>query len=364
MKKILFAIGSSEIGGGQKLFLATVKEFLRRNYSLVIVLPNGPLVEEIKTLGIKFHIVHFHSIKSLLKIAFIVRFEKIDVINAYLTKCSLFFALVNIIFRVPLCCTLLNAITHEKLNKLQKMVYPLFYYLLYKLADGIIVNSEQNKSHFISVARMNANKVKVIYSGIDIDKFSAIKVDMPKSQKFVIGAVGRLSPEKGHIYLLNALTHLKNFDFECVIVGDGPLRFELEEFVRQEELNEKVSFLGFRNDVAQIMSSMDVVVLPSLDETFGLTIVEAFVLKKIVIASNVGGIPELVSHNSTGLLFPARDSVALAEAIEYAYNNKEKLYDIANNAHQFAINNFTTEIMVSNTLDYYNFLLRKDLKEE
>lgn len=306
---------------------------------------------------VRTRIVNFNSIAALVSITKILKQEQVDMVNTYLTKCSLLFSLVNILFRVPLCCTLLNAITHEKLGRYQKVIYPPLYLLLHKLCNGIIVNSEQNKRHFIEVAGIDAKDIKVIYSGIDVDEFTNAQKNQQKKDKLVIGAVGRLSPEKGHIYLMKALTYLRNINFECLIVGDGPLRSELETFVIDEKLTNNVIFLGFQKNVAEIMDRMDIVVMPSLNETFGITIVEAFALKKMVIASDVGGIPELVSHKITGLLFPAKDSQALAEAIEYAYNNIDETENMSKNGYEFAMKNFTGEAMAANTLMYYDSIL-------
>jgi glycosyltransferase involved in cell wall biosynthesis len=358
MKSIMLAIGSSEIGGGQKVFLTCIREFLKRECSIVVVLPNGPLVELVKSFNVKIYIVNFNSITALINIALILHREKVDIVNPYLTKCGFLFSLVNIIFQVPLCCTLLNAITHEKMGTLQNRVYPFVYFLLSKLCDGIIVNSEQNKKHFIDVARMDGDSVQVIYSGIDEDEFQGILNQKPSNHKFVIGAIGRLSPEKGHIYLIKALTHLPNIDFECIFVGDGPLRAELEQYVREVNLDKRIRFIGFQPNVSRAMSQIDVVIMPSLNETFGLTIVEAFAMKKVVIGSDVGGIPELVIHGQTGLLFPARDSSALAETILYVYNNKEEAHTMAMNGYDYFKKNFTSEIMTENTIRYYESVMK------
>jgi glycosyltransferase involved in cell wall biosynthesis len=358
MTSIILAIGSSEIGGGQKVFLTCIREFLKRDCSIVVVLPNGPLVELVKSFNVKIYIVNFNSITALINIAMILHREKVDIVNTYLTKCSFLFSLVNIMFRVPLCCTLLNAITHEKLGKLQKRVYPIAYYLLYKLCDGIIVNSEQNRKHFIDIARMDGNLVKVIYSGIDVEEFQGIQNQRSSDHKIVIGAIGRLSPEKGHVYLIKALTHLTNIDFECIFVGDGPLRAELENYVREVHLDHRIKFIGFQANVAYAMSQCDVIVMPSLNETFGLTIVEAFALKKVVIGSDVGGIPELVINGHTGLLFPAKSSEALAEALLYVYNNREEAQTMAMNGYDYFTRNFTSEIMTENTVRYYETIIK------
>jgi glycosyltransferase involved in cell wall biosynthesis len=106
------------------------------------------------------------------------------------------------------------------------------------------------------------------------------------------------------------------------------------------------------------MSQVDVVVMPSINETFGLTIVEAFALKKIVIGSDVGGIPELVINGQTGLLFPARDSSALAEKIVYVYNNREEARTMAMNGYEYFKKNFTSSIMAEKTIQYYESLIK------
>ena len=354
----MLAIGSSEIGGGQKVFLACMRELVKRDFTIVAVLPRGPLVELVKSLNVRIHIVDFNSIAALSRIAMILHRERVDIVNTYLTKCSLLFSLVNLFYRVPLCCTLLNAITHEKMGNLQKRVYPFAYFLLYKLCDGIIVNSGQNKKHFMDVARMDGRSVNVIYSGIEAAEFQEIQNRKTSDHKFVIGAIGRLSPEKGHIYLIEALTHLTDIDFECIFVGDGPLRAELEQYARDVNLGKRVKFVGFRADVASAMSQMDVVVMPSVNETFGLTIVEAFALKKVVIGSDAGGIPELVINGQTGLLFPARDSAALAEAILYVYHNREEAQSMAIKGHDYFKKNFTSEIMTENTIRYYESIVK------
>ena len=152
------------------------------------------------------------------------------------------------------------------------------------------------------------------------------------------------------MFLVRALTHLRHIDGVCLLAGDGPLRHELERVALDEGVTDRIRFLGFQEGVAQVMSQMDVVVMPSLDETFGITIVEAFALKKMVIASDVGGIPELVHHGRTGLLVPPRDSRALADAIEYAYTHRSECEQMGKNAYAFAVDTFTTSVMVDRTL--------------
>ncbi|MGA1823526.1 MAG: glycosyltransferase family 4 protein [bacterium] len=360
MRKIVLAISpSKEMGGGQKVFLTLVKELLIKKKEVIVILPDTSLLPYLSSYAIKIYFVNFYSLSCLIDIAKILKKEKVDVINTYLPRCSLLISFVNVLYHIPICCTCLNAIIHVKLNMLQKRMYPLLYFLLYKLCNGIIVNSEQNKRHFIEVGRIKAGAIQVIYSGIETDDLFDIQDSIPKKSRFIIGTIGRLSPEKGQNYLIEALAHLKGIDYECMIVGDGPLRKELEEQVVRENVCARVKFLGFQKRVAHFARHMDVIVVPSLNETFGITIVEAFALKKAVIASDAGGIPELVKHKVTGLLFPAGDSAALAERILYVYHNRAEAEKMAHNAYEFFARNFTSSIMATNTLEYYDYLINQ-----
>ena len=112
------------------------------------------------------------------------------------------------------------------------------------------------------------------------------------------------------------------------------------------------------------MQEMDVIVVPSLNETFGITIVEAFALKKLVIASEAGGIPEIVKHGETGLLFPVSDSSALAERIKYNYNNRREAERMSEHAYDFFVRNFTSSTMADTTLAYYNLLIKSGVRSK
>jgi len=359
MKKILLAIDSIVIGGAQNIFLFCVKEYLCLGYTVVVVASKGPFSDLLKAEKIALHTVDSFSIKSIGIIRQILKEEKPDVINTYLTKVSLLFSFVNIFYRIPLCCTLLNAIIHEKMNALQRLVYPFFYYILSYLCDGVIVNSKQNKDHFIKVAKMNHYRIKVIYSGIDDKEVRSVLTRQPNNNHFTIGVIGRLSVEKGQTCLIDALTHLKGIDFRLVIVGDGPSKEQLIAQVKKNGLSDKVAFLGFRPDVLELIQDMDLIVVPSVNETFGITIVEAFAMRRLVIASTAGGIPELVDHGVTGFLFPVKDSRKLACQIEYVFNNKDSVGAILDKAYDFYANNFTSQIMAQNTLSYYNSIVAK-----
>jgi len=357
MKRVLFAISpSAEMGGAQNVFVATIKELSREDFEITVILPDETLLSSLDSCDIDVHIVNFRSAKCLMVIHRLLKEGEFDIVNTYQPQCSIRVALVNLFHHVPICCTLLNAVIHEKLNRFQKTIYPIIYFILHKMCDGFIVNSEQNKRHFAQTARISREFIKVIYSGIEMDAFENVPEVARRNSKFAIGYIGRLSPEKGPRYLLEALSYLKAIDYECIIVGDGPLRTELEDYINLHNLQEKVRMLGFQKKIAPLIKQMDVVVVPSLNETFGITIIEAFAIRKAVVASNAGGIPEVVEHKKTGLLFAAGDALALSDQILYVHNNKTEADEMGKNGHEYFMQNFTSSIMARNTLDYFNSL--------
>jgi glycosyltransferase involved in cell wall biosynthesis len=177
-------------------------------------------------------------------------------------------------------------------------------------------------------------KFTVIHSGVDLSRFSGVAGDISKVRQemnlpedaFVVGTTGRLTAVKGHIHLLQAaagiLNHSNNIYF--VLLGDGERRDDLRKYADQEVIAGNVRFLGWRSDVASALSAFDVFVFPSLNEGMGKAIVEAMAMGKPVIASDVGGIPDLVVHGANGLLVPPADSEALVHAVLDLYENPDK----------------------------------------
>lgn len=355
-RKIVLAIGCSKIGGAQKVFATITKELLKEGNIVTVVLPEGPLANILRNENVEIITLKLKSFSGVLTIGKILGRRDVDIINTHLTNCSFLFTLVNIFYKKKICCSLHNAIIHEGLGKLQKIIYPFFYFLIGKLSDGIIVNSEKNKRHFVDVAHIKADRIRIIYNGIDAQEYlDEVKSIDQLGKKFHIGYIGRLSIEKGVIYLIEALSQLQHIDFECSIIGEGPLRNELEEVV-SNGLKDKVKFYGFQQNVVPYFKKMDLFVLPSLNEVLPITIIEAFALRVITIASDVGGVTDLIDEGRTGLLFPAKDVNTLIEKINWVYNHETERQILIENAYNKFIQTFTSRAMIRQITDYYDFI--------
>ena len=204
-----------------------------------------------------------------------------------------------------------------------------------------------------------------IYNGTDTALFHPADrtiVDTDNSQELVVGCVSRLDPVKDHETLITALRQLQrdrtvNCPLRLKIVGNGEERQRLQQSVIQGELTDVVEFVGERDDIPAQLRSFDLFVLPSLNEGISNTILEAMSSGLPVIASNVGGNPELVEDGITGALFPAGDVDRLAQLIgQYASDaNLRKLH--GNAGRERVLREFSLHKMVSSYGEFYREVL-------
>ena len=175
----------------------------------------------------------------------------------------------------------------------------------------------------------------------------------------LIGTVGRLVSVKGHAVLLKALRILSesHHNVTLIIVGDGPLRGQLEREVRNLGLERSVIFAGHQAQSYDFINMMDVFVLPSLHEGIPMVLLEALALQRPVVATCVGGIPEVISQGETGLLAKPGDAVSLAESIRQLVENRSKALSIGESGRLRVEKEFNAQIMAKRTIDMYETVL-------
>ena len=166
----------------------------------------------------------------------------------------------------------------------------------------------------------------------------------------VIGTIAELTKNKGLKYLIDAINQIK---FKTIIIGEGEERAHLEQQIHDLHLENTVLLLGFIPDAAQYLSGMDIFVLPSVKEGLPYAIIEAVAAQVPVIASNIGGIPDLISHNENGILIPPKNIVALAEAIEHLAKNKEERIALGKRGAHTIKTKFSLRAMLEKTQHLY-----------
>lgn len=196
---------------------------------------------------------------------------------------------------------------------------------LARYQNQIITISHHLRRFYVEVEGLPADKISTIHYGLDPGAFLQrvgegadvrAELGMPADVPLV-GVVGRLTEQKGHAYLLDAFAEVIQAlpSAHLLVVGDGELRPALEQQAARLGLQDSVTFTGRREDVPRIMMALDVLVMPSLWEGFGLVLLEAMAAGKPVVASRVSAIPEIVVEGETGLLVPPADPKALAQAL-------------------------------------------------
>jgi glycosyltransferase involved in cell wall biosynthesis len=205
-----------------------------------------------------------------------------------------------------------------------------------------------------------AEQVQTVYSGIDLQRCDEAAEAPPlfPAGTRVIGTVGHLAGHKGQRYLIEAMSHLvdKQSPVGCVIAGTGDLRQALERQAAELGLSEHIRFTGFRHDVLALMRQFEIFVFPSVMEGLGTALLDAMALRKPVVATRAGGIPEVVQDGITGLLVPPQDSEALANAIQYLLQHPQQARVFGDAGRKRVEQHFTADRMATQTLSVYQRL--------
>jgi len=236
-------------------------------------------------------------------------------------------------------------------NVLQRLGYPFLF-----SAATCVIGVSQNASRIMGERYRNLQrKLLTIPNGIDLQLFNKRspkepireKLNLPIKSK-IIGAIGRLAIEKGYAYLLKAFAQVKKIDPEAhlIIVGEGELSLTLQTLKNTLKLNRSVHFLGSRNDVPELLQAMDVFVISSLWEGLPLVLLEAMASGVPLVATRVGGVPEVVAYGEEGLLVPPGDSDSLAQAITRVLREPSLGQQFADKALQKVRSRYSVEHMV------------------
>ena len=235
--------------------------------------------------------------------------------------------------------------------------------LALRFRGPIVAASESIRVGLIRKMYIPARKINVIHNGvalIEADQPSPLReeLNIPASCP-LLGTASRLSPEKGLDVLLHSLALLfkRRQVFHCVIAGAGPLETDLRRLALKLKLQDRVHFLGFRRDVPRILKALDVFILPSRYEAFGLAAAEALRAGVPVVATDAGGIRELVRNGQTGILVQPEDPAALTEGICRMLDHPSQSLTFSRQARSVIREHFSLKKMIdAYAVFYYHFL--------
>ena len=372
---ILLIDSSLKIYGGQRSLISIIKGIDRERFRPFLACPAGSeIIPKIDT-GVKIFPLQaasksakkdqntivdaLSSLSDSIRLIKHIQSNRIDLVHAQTYKAALISVLPCKLTQTPL-------IWHDRMPK----PHGIFDDILIRSVDIIVAISKAVAKARLS--NIETDKLKIIYNGIEISKFN-FQVDKKRwiqkfnlrDDDFLIGMVGRISEDKGQEYLIQATSKIvTNFPrAKILIVGDcfRPEDKEYEAYLykltKNLDLEEHVLFTGYIDNVLEVMSIFDISVTPSLNEPFGRVVVEAMGLGIPVIATNTGGIPEIIEDGISGILVPPKDPDSLSQALLDLISDEEKRKQIGEMGYKRFREHFTMSRTIEEIQQLYQEVL-------
>jgi glycosyltransferase involved in cell wall biosynthesis len=336
--KVLHLITELELGGAERLLVTMLPRLDRKRFEVSVAYLYGeaPLRPELERAGIRVTKLDSQSkcdLRAFSRLVQLLREERVEILHTHLIQADLMGYFAARRARVPVMISTKHNTHYFRshaswLARLDAFVN--------RRLTRVVAVSDAVKDFYIRTQQLAADRIEVIHNGIDLERFRDAKplarsaLGCTDSERIVC-AVGSLTEKKGHSVLLRAWSEVVRAQAAArlLLVGDGPLRGELERRVGELGLKDMVRFLGRRQDVPEILRASDLFVLPSLWEGFGIVVVEAMAAGLPVIASNVDGVGEIVRPEQDGLLVSPGDPAGLAQAVLRVLNDRQFAQQLA-----------------------------------
>lgn len=390
--KVVHIITRFDKGGSAENTLLTVLGLNKEKYTILLI--KGPSLESemsdeesltvseslkiaeennIKVINLPFlvrKIAPLTDLRALFTLFKILRKERPDIVHTHTSKAGFLGRFASFLARVPIIIhTPHGHVFHSYFGPVLTKIFVIAEKISSLITDKIITLTNRERDEHIERRIAPLNKFITIHSGVDLDRFMNLNINIKKKKKelnipkdyCVIGTVGRLVPIKGHKYLVSAAEMIiKEFPKTVFIfVGDGFLKPILERHAEALGIRKNIIFTGWRKDVPEILYLFDILVFPSLNEGMGRVMVEGMSLGKPIVASNVGGIRDLIEDGKNGILVSPRDSNALRKAISRLIRNKKLAEGLGKIGKMEVYPDFDASTMVKKIDNLYESLLSK-----
>ena len=314
------------VGGAEELILGMTRQLpaVGVEPGVVAISRRGPIAEEIARAGVSVHDLPGQpgprDPAAFARLVRLLRRERPDVVHTFLLNATLYGRLAAIIARIPVVLAAEQNVYRDK-----RWRHARFEQLLAAATFRVVACCRTVGDYYARQVGVPRRKIAVVYNAVRFgpeptgaDRTAARTALGLPGHALVLGTLGRLTEQKGHSVLLRAAADLaRRFpQLALIVAGEGPLRSRLETEAEQLGIGDRVRFLGLRRDRATLFAAMDAFVLPSRWEGLSLALVEAMGVARPVVATSVGGNPEVVDDGRTGLLVAPNDPTALVGAIE------------------------------------------------
>ncbi|TSC95209.1 MAG: group 1 glycosyl transferase [Parcubacteria group bacterium Licking1014_1] len=367
------------------LLLPQLKFLINDGYDVSAVCSGGKWIKDIENQGVKVKtikitrkITPISDLVSFFRLFLYFRKEKFDIVHVHTPKAGVLGQIAAKLAGVPI---IINTIHGLYFNKVSSPFQKIFFIFVKKIAakcsDLIFSQNREDINTLIEAKIAKSEKIKYLGNGVDIEKFNSKRFSnefiLNKKKELgidsgfkIIGAVGRLVKEKGYLELFAAFKKVLNKFPQTMLLAIGPEEPEKKDafppaIIKDYDIEKNVIFLGERTDVDELYSLMDVFVLPSHREGFPRTVIEAMAMKRPIIATDIRGCQEAIDNGKNGILFSAKDSEKLYNAITFLLENPEKSDNMAEFAREKAEKEFNEELVFFKIKKEYERLLDKKL---
>ncbi len=390
-KKVIFLITKSVWGGAQRYVYDLATSLPKDQFSVLVVAGgNGALIEKLGNADIRTSslptlqmdnklgdvLFSFVNISALAGFLRMFRKEEPDIIHLNSSKVGGLGAVAGLLYKIffkpkgknpKIIFTVHGWAFNEPRNQFARAIIYSLQWLNAAICDRVILISKNDYREGLSMPFFKKTKFVLIPLGIKplgdnmLAKQAARKklrdnfqIDFGESP--IIGTIAEFTENKGLVYLLEAASKLKMLGFNCatILIGSGKLEAELKKRATELGIEKNIFLTGFIKDAWKYLKCFDVFVLPSLKEGLPYTIIEAMAAGVPVVASSVGGVPDLIINDQSGKLVPAKNSDRLSEAIKELISDKNKSNAIIRNARMSFNQKFLLENMLLNTTKIYD----------
>lgn len=355
-KNILYFTRTMGLGGTEKVILQLCETMKSQSNKIVVCSCGGVNVRKLNKMGIKHYSIpdiekkNIKNIITVLKIVFqIIKKENINIVHTHHRMAAFYTRIIGFFRSFKFIHNAHNTFSNKK------------WLTKFSLKNAnIIAVGNKVKDNLCDFYGISKSHVVVIHNAIEQLEDSIKPIGLLQKYKnegyFLVGNVGRLSKQKGIEYFVKAIPIiLKEFmKTKFFIIGDGEDKDNIESLISDLHLKENVILLGYRDDIQNVMSQLDLIVLSSLWEGLPLTPIEAFSVRKTIVATAVDGTVEIVDDGVNGVWVEPKESKQIADKIIYIIKNPKKKKELEDNAYRTYIKQFSYEHLKQKYIIYYD----------
>lgn len=336
--------------GAERLMVDILKNRSNKfKFAVLCLVEGGVLESELAEIGVPVYIFNKNNkydIRILFKLVFWLRKYRPSVVHTHLFTADTWGRLAAFITRVP---CILNTV--HSTNTWKGSLYRFIDQILSLATNKVVACSDEVANVLRTTFRISQKRIAVISNGIDFTRFESVnlstikEIDELAPDIIKIVVIGRLHPAKGHLDLIKAITKIKklNTRFHVFLVGEGELREEITIKCTENNIETYVSMLGQRSDIPEILAKTDIFVMPSHWEGLPMALLESMAMAKPVIATRVGGIPDVIKDGFNGFLVDKSDVQELANKILQLLENDKLRDQLGSAAKRTVIENYSAK---------------------